>query len=166
MESLALARSSGLVALPQRNSRALWMSAWSGVRSLARCGSSGLAQPSRMLAMSRNGSKALCQPGGVGLKDLPVVSSTLGMTKCNSWCPAWAWRTHKILYWSGSSPAKATFSKSSMTRRSCSGVTLSSGCHDSTPATNLCLKSTLSIRSAVVWTLPRNTSGGCLSLPG
>ena len=166
MASLAAARSSLPGVLPQRSSRALCRSACSGVRRRARAGSSGLAQFSRWLCRSRNTSKCFCQPGGQGLNALPLESSTRGMTKCSSWCPAWLWRTHRILRWSGSRPANATRSKSSMTRRSCSGVTGSSGCQESTPAVKRHLVSSESMRAWVVSSSPRSTSGGSSSRPG
>lgn len=166
MASLAAARSSLFGVLPQRSRRALCKSACSGVRNRARAGSSGLAQPSRWLCRSRNTSKCFCQPGGQGLNALPLASSTRGMTKCNSWCPAWLCRTHRILRWSGSRPAKATCSKSSMSRCSCSGVTASSGCQESTPAVKRHLVSSESMRARVLSTSPRRTSGGSSSRPG
>lgn len=165
MACLASARASLVGDLPQRIRRALCRSACSGLKSRARFGSSGLAQPSRRLCRSRNTSNCLCQPGGQGLNALPVESSTRGMTKCNSWCPACECRTHRILRWSGSSPAKASFSKSSITFSSCSGVTLSSGCHERTPAVNFHLLPSALIRSRVMSTSPRKTCGGFSSLP-
>ena len=163
---LASARSSWLGFLPQRMSRALCRSAWSGVwmRALAR--SSGRAQPSVMFSRSRKISKAFCQPGGHGLNAFPLPSSTRGMTKCSSGCPACPCRTQRIFRWSSASPAKATASKLSMTFRSCSAVTISSGCQERTPAVNFHVVSSESMSFRVRATFPRRTCGGHSFLPG
>ena len=151
--------------LPQRISRASMMSAVDGVNSRARSGSSGRVHPCRVFSRSRSGPKDFSQPGGNALNALPVESSMRGMTKCSSWCPAWECRTHKILYWSGCIPAKATASKSFITCISCSGVTVSSGPHEHTPAVNFHSRSMLSIRARVMSGPPRSTTGGFSFLP-
>ncbi len=48
---------------------------------------------------------------------LPLVSSMRGVRKCNSVRPpsVWLWRTQVMSYCSGSIPAKASRSKSSIT---------------------------------------------------
>ena len=166
MAALASARSSFFGVLPQRSRRALCKSAWSGVYSRARAGSSGRLQPSRRLWRSRKGSKCFCQPGGKALKALPVDSSKRGMTKCNSWCPAWLWRTHSMSYWSVSSPAKASRSKSSISLFSCSGVICSSGPQEQAPALNFHLRVWASIRARVKFGSPRSTCGGASVRPG
>ena len=166
MTSLARSRSLSLISLPHLAIRALNRSAFFGSSSRARAGSSGRAQPSRQLKRSRKTSKPLCQPGGQALKSLPLESSSRGMRKCSSWCPAWVCRTHKIFLWSGSNPAKATRSKASMTSSSCASLIFSSGCHDRTPEVNFHRRSMLSISARVMAGSPRNTCGGRVSLPG
>lgn len=59
---------------------------------------------------------------------LPVVSSIRGVRKCSSTRPpsVWLWRTQVMSYCSGSRPAKATRSKSSITARCWSALGASS----------------------------------------
>ena len=126
---------------------------------LALAGSSGLAQPCRMLNISRNGSKSRCQPGGAIFRDFPVCRSTRAAIMC-TWTPpdASSCRTADQAVRSGSIPAQASRSKWSSTSSICSGEGLSSGAQAMTPAVRRCLNA----RESAIWPTrngsPRNTA--------
>ena len=105
---------------------------------LARSGSSGRAQPSAWFHASLSGAYVRSQPGGAMFSTLPVVSSMRGVRKCSSTRPpsgppVCACRTQAMSYCSGSIPANATRSKSSITARCWSSVGASSAANEITP---------------------------------
>lgn len=112
-------------------------SEWDGTwTSLARSGSSGLAQPCSAFHASRSGSKSRCQPGGAGLYASPLLSSVRAISTCTctpSGLPASPCCTAVQHAPSSGRPANATRSKSSNTALICSGVGWSSGAHAITP---------------------------------
>ncbi len=127
--------------------------------SCTRSNSIGSAQPWRWFITSRRLSKAFSYPGGAMFRLRPEVNSKRGVQKWSSTRSSWVCRTQSTSYCVGSSPAKASRSKWSMTSACWSSVGASSAAKLITPARYVHWWRLASIRASVRSGLPRRTSG-------